>query len=83
MLHGLFFFRLYVGPNARLRAVLIPARDAWTDTNALFTMCTLPVDNIDEAQLRYRRTMPSTRVTQSSANGSSYVCDGFVFRCMS
>ena len=45
-----------------------PAQDARTDTNALFTTCTHPIDNIDEAPLHYRRTIPSTRVTQSSAN---------------
>ena len=62
MLQGLVF-RLNVGPNAPMRAVLVSARDARTDTNALFTMCAHPVGYIDEAPLHYPQTMPSTRVT--------------------
>ena len=61
MLHSLVL-RLNAGPNARMRAVLVPAQNARTDTNALFTLCTYPVGNIDEAPLHYPRTMPSTRV---------------------
>ena len=80
MLHSLVF-RLYVGPNARVRAVLIPARDARTNTNALFTMCTHPVDNIDEAPHHHRRTIPSTRVTQRNANRVELCVRWFVFRC--
>ena len=80
MLHSLVF-RLNVGPNARMRAVLIPARDARTDTNALFTMCTHPVGNIDEAPLHWSANHAKhTRHTEQREVGR-VICAMVLFFC--
>ena len=76
---ALLCFHPCVGLNARVRAVLLPARDARTGTNALFTMCTHRL----ATSMKHRSIIGEPCQAHASHKAarieSSYVCDGFVF----